>query len=125
MLSVKQNTDYITLNQKVYDLQKETNSKISELTDGIKNTNNLISTEVGSLNKELNLVKATAGDDFSGIIDSSIPSVVTIKTSAGLQQLKNYVHSIDSKNGFRRIRRSAICSDILQRMQLSIWQINL
>ncbi len=85
LLSVKQNVNYLNLNQKISDVQKETNSKISELTDGIKSTNDLISAEVGSLNKELNLVKASAGEDFSGIIDSSIPSVVTIKTSAGFQ----------------------------------------
>ena len=85
LLSVKQNVNYLNLNQKISDIQKDTNSKISELTEGIKSANDLISTEVGSLNKELNLVKASATEDFSGIIDSSIPSVVTIKTSAGFQ----------------------------------------
>jgi len=48
-------------------------------------TNKVLDVELGSLSQELNLLKASAGEDFSGIIEDAIESVVTIKTSAGFQ----------------------------------------
>jgi len=75
--------NYDILNQKITDNQAETNSKLNELADSLIQTNDLIDTELGSLGKELNLLKATAGEDFSGIVEDSIKSVVTIRTDSG------------------------------------------
>jgi S1-C subfamily serine protease len=56
--------------------QAETESQISELTA------NLIETQK-SLNLELNEIKTSTSSDFSGIIEESIESVVTIRTDIG------------------------------------------
>ena len=85
LLYVRVNVNNETLNDKITQTQKEADSKISELTSSIRQTNNLVESKFGSISKELNLIKATASEDFSGIIDDSIKSVVTIKTSAGFQ----------------------------------------
>ncbi|MEK6819689.1 MAG: trypsin-like peptidase domain-containing protein [Nanoarchaeota archaeon] len=83
LLFVKTNVNYATLNQKINGIEKDTNSKITGLSEGLIETKNLIGSELGSLNKELDLLKASAGEDFSGIIESSISSVVTIRTNSG------------------------------------------
>jgi len=85
LLYVRVNVNNEMLDDKITQTQKEADSKISELTSSIRQTNNLIESKFGSIDKELNLIKATASEDFSGIIDDSIKSVVTIKTSAGFQ----------------------------------------
>lgn len=77
--------NYNTINSKLITLEEDTASKINDLTESVLQTRELVNTEVGSLNQELSLLKATAGDDFSGIIDESIPAVVTIRTDAGFQ----------------------------------------
>lgn len=72
---------------------QETNSKINTLTDNIIQTKETLSetinslesldVEIGSIGKEFNTLKASAGDDFSGIIDNVIKGVVTIRTDVG------------------------------------------
>ncbi len=71
------------LSQKIIDNQAETNSKLNDLADSLIQTKDILDTELGSLGEELNLLKATAGEDFSGIIEDSIKSVVTIRTNSG------------------------------------------
>ncbi|MBI2043582.1 trypsin-like peptidase domain-containing protein [Candidatus Pacearchaeota archaeon] len=83
LLFVKTNVNYSTLNKKIDGIEKDTNSKITDLSAGLIDTNNLIGSELGSLSKELDLLKASAGEDFSGIIESAIESVVTIRTNSG------------------------------------------
>jgi S1-C subfamily serine protease len=92
VIFVKQEYNNNQLNKKITDLEADTQSKISDVTESLMQTNtNLIQTneildmELGSLNEELDLLKASAGEDFSGIIETAIESVVTIKTSAGFQ----------------------------------------
>ncbi len=75
--------NYGVLNQKVTYNQAETNSKLNDLADSLIQTNDLVNSELGSLGKELSLLKATAGEDFSGIIEDAIKSVVTIRTNSG------------------------------------------
>ncbi len=89
---VKQEYNYQQLNKQITNFQADTQIKISDITESVVQTNkNLMQTnqvldvKLGSLNQKFNLLKATAGEDFSGIINSSIKSVVTIKTSAGYQ----------------------------------------
>jgi len=78
-LIVKQSIDYNTLNNKILNLQADTQSKLNELTENIIETQ----TTVEKSQKELILLKASAGEDFSGIIEEAIKSVVTIRTDIG------------------------------------------
>jgi S1-C subfamily serine protease len=82
-LSVKQGVDYINLNNKISTLEADTQSKLNELTETIIQAEQELQTlgsQVGSLDNELVLLKASAGEDFSGIIEDAIKSVVTIRT---------------------------------------------
>ncbi|MBR9701975.1 trypsin-like serine protease [Candidatus Pacearchaeota archaeon] len=86
----KQNLNYNSLNNKISDLQADTQSKFNELTTNILETKNNVkslNTQVGSIDEqfseldmELDELKASASADFSGIIEDAIKSVVTIKT---------------------------------------------
>lgn len=78
-LIVKQSIDYNNLNNKIINLQADTRNKLNELTQSIIETQ----TTVEKSQKELTLLKASAGEDFSGIIEDSISSVVTIRTDIG------------------------------------------
>ena len=40
----------------------------------------MLGSQIGSIDKEMDLLKASAGEDFSGIIEDAIKSVVTIRT---------------------------------------------
>lgn len=89
---VKQEYNYQQLNKKIGNLQADTQIKIKDITESVvqtnenlMQTNKILNVKLGSLNEEFNLLKASAGEDFSGIIEDSIKSVVTIKTSAGYQ----------------------------------------
>lgn len=84
-LLINQEYNFEKLNQKIEDLQLDTQSKINDLTESLIQTNEILDKEVGSLSQELSLLKASASADFSGIIESAIKAVVTIKTSGGFQ----------------------------------------
>jgi len=85
LIFLKQEYNYGVLNKKIADSQTETQSKINELAENLIQTNQILNDELGSLSQEFSVLKASAGEDFSGIIESSIKSVVTIRTSAGFQ----------------------------------------
>ncbi len=57
----------------ILDIKTDTNSKISDLSSTILINQN-------DLKSQLNELKATASSDFSGVIEESIPAVVTIRT---------------------------------------------
>lgn len=79
----RQNLYYTLLSQKIDNLQTDTQSKISELSKSVLKTEGELknlSSQYGSIDAEINLLKASASSDFSGIIESSIKSVVTIRT---------------------------------------------
>jgi len=78
-LIIKQGIDYTTLNNKINNLQADTQSKLNELTTNLLETQ----TTVEKSQEELILLKASAGEDFSGIIGEAIKSVVTIRTEVG------------------------------------------
>ena len=85
-LFIKQNLNYNSLNQKITDAQ----SNINTLTDNLiqtkttlENTIDSLDIKLGSINQEMVLLKASAGEDFSGIIEDAIKSVVTIRTGVG------------------------------------------
>ncbi len=82
-LFLKQEVDYADLNNQINKLETETNSKLNDLTSTLFQTEKeLISlgSQLGSLDNELVLLKASAGEDFSGIVGNVIESVVTIRT---------------------------------------------
>lgn len=84
-LFINQQQNYGILNKKIMDSEANTQSEISELAESLIQTNELLNNELGILSQEFNVLKASAGEDFSGIVEDSIKSVVTIKTSAGFQ----------------------------------------
>ena len=85
LLFVKTNVEYQKINDKVANLEADTNSKVSEISESLIQTNEVLNNQLGSISEQIDLIKASAGEDFSGIIDSAVKSVVTIKTSAGFQ----------------------------------------
>jgi len=79
MTFVRQELNYGLLNKKISDIQKSAQTQIDEM------SSTLLSIQ-GSLEEkqqQIDLLKASAGEDFSGIIESSIPSVVIIRTDSG------------------------------------------
>ena len=83
---VKQNLNYIELNQKVTNTQSDINTlseNLMETRKTLEETVNSLDIKVGSIGQEMDLLKNSAGEDFSGIIENSIKSVVTIRTEVG------------------------------------------
>jgi len=119
LLFVNQNLNYQILNKKIGTLETETNSKINELAKNVLETKDTVGSELGSLNKEINLLKASAGEDFSGIIEALIPAVVTIRTNYGqgtgfIVDSEGYIvtnaHVLADSNGFLADEVRAITS---------------
>jgi len=73
---VKQSIDYKNLNNKISELQADTQNKLNELTESLLQTK----TTLEESQEEISLLKASAGEDFSGIIENAIKGVVTIRT---------------------------------------------
>jgi serine protease Do len=94
IILVKMDSNYNSLNNKIIGLELDVHSKINTLTGSIIETQNLVSninesfkeelgdfkTEIGGVKNEFAELKASAGEDFSGIVESAVKSVVTIKT---------------------------------------------
>lgn len=94
IILVKVDSNYDSLNNKIIGLELDVHSKINTLTGSIIETKNLISninesfkeelgdfrTEIGGVKNEFAELKAFAGEDFSGIVEEAVKSVVTIKT---------------------------------------------
>jgi len=81
-----QELNYKLLDQRIINLQTETQSNINTITENILQTRDdisSISSQLGIIGQEFNVLKATAGEDFSGIIDEAIKSVVTVRTNVG------------------------------------------
>ena len=85
-LFIKQNLNYNLLNQKITDAQNNINTLTDNLIQTkttLENTVDSLDIKLGSINQEMDLLKASAGEDFSGIIEDAIQSVVTIRTDMG------------------------------------------
>jgi len=109
LMFIRQEVNFNQLDNKISDLQTDTQTKINELSDSIIETDALISTEVGSLTKELSSLKASVGEDFSGIIETVVKSVVTIRTDSaqgtgfiisGDGYVVTNAHVLADKNGY-------------------------
>lgn len=82
----KQELNYNLLDKRIVNLQTETQSNINTIAENIIQTRediSSISSQLGIIGQEFSVLKATAGDDFSGIINEAIKSVVTIRTNVG------------------------------------------
>jgi len=71
---------YNELKTDITKLETDTNSKISSLSDSVISTKQELSSLGSNLSQQLNSLKASAGDDFSGIIENAVKSVVTVRT---------------------------------------------
>jgi S1-C subfamily serine protease len=80
---VKQTLNHNSLTSKVSELQADTQSQIGILADNLVQTQESVEETQGALKLEMDLLKASAGEDFSGIIENSIKSIVIIKTDSG------------------------------------------
>ena len=70
----------------IQELKTDTQSKLNELTINVLQAQeelNSLGSEIGSMGQEMDLLKASAGEDFSGIIEEVIKGVVTIRTDVG------------------------------------------
>lgn len=83
---VQQRINFNTLEQEITNLQTDTQLKINDLTTSIiqiENELNSLGSQIGSIDEDISLLKASTSTDFSGIIEDVIKSVVTIKTNIG------------------------------------------
>ncbi len=78
---------YNRVESDIRELKEDTQSNINTLTENLiqtkttlEETVNLLDIKIGSMGQEMNLLKASASADFSGIIEDAIKSVVTIRT---------------------------------------------
>ncbi|MDP3987396.1 MAG: trypsin-like peptidase domain-containing protein [Nanoarchaeota archaeon] len=86
MIFIKQEVNYQALDKKINGLRIETQTNINSISDSLISTKedlNELGSSIGIINKEFDLLKASVGEDFSGIIGLIIPSVVTIRTDSG------------------------------------------
>ena len=75
--------DHIIISNRLERTEEEIKSNINELTISVIETRedvNNLSSEIGIIDKEFNKIRASTSEDFSGIIENAIKSVVTIRT---------------------------------------------
>ncbi len=75
----RQELNYGLLDKKISDTQKSTQTQIDEMSSALLS----IRKSLEEKQQQIDLLKASAGEDFSGIIESSIPSIVIIRTDSG------------------------------------------
>jgi len=87
---VKQTVNHNSLNNKIEALQADSNSKINQLTEVLSETQESLSETKSTLlsinesvKSQISSLKASVDDDFSGIIEQTVPAVVTIRTNVG------------------------------------------
>ena len=71
------------LDKKISDLKAETNTNINSLSENLIQSNKdlvKVSLQLGIISEEFVSLKASAGTDFSGIIENVVTGVVTIRT---------------------------------------------
>jgi len=78
-LFVQQNIQYTQLNEKINDLRSSTQSQINLLSEDLLETQQTLEQS----QEEISLLKASTGDDFSGIYNEAVESVVIVSTNIG------------------------------------------
>lgn len=85
-LIVKQTVNHEQVNNKIDKFQAQTQEQINELTDEIlaqADQLKSLGSQVGTIDEQFAELKASVDEDFSGIVENSIPSVLTIRTDVG------------------------------------------
>jgi len=77
---IKQSVDHNSLDNKISEVEADTQHKLNELTLNLLETKNIVKESQETLKSEIDLLKASTGEDFSGIIEDAVKSVVTIRT---------------------------------------------
>ena len=83
---VKQTLNHNEVSNRITELQADTSSKLNELTEALIQQNvelNTLGAQLGTIDEQFSELKASVGSDFSGIVEDSIRSVVTIRTNVG------------------------------------------
>lgn len=83
LIYTNQNMSFRELSNRIKNLQTDTQTKFSDLSETVLNTETELKTlgsHIGSLDKEMVELKASASADFSSVIEDSIKSVVTVRT---------------------------------------------
>jgi len=75
--------DYIVLDEEITKLKEDTQSKLNELTTSVIETRGELDTQLGTINEEFDLLKASVSSDFSGVAQEAVKAVVTVKTDVG------------------------------------------
>jgi len=79
---IQESQHYNSLNDKLSTLEANTQSQINTISSNLLDVQNSLNKSQEQVQQQISLLKATNNADFSGIINQSIKSVVTIKTSA-------------------------------------------
>src|SRR3989344_4922266 len=89
-LIVKQTLNHNSLKDEISEVQADTSNKINQLTEVLEETQSSLTETKKTLlsinetvKSELSNLKASVGEDFSGIIENSVRSVVTVRTDVG------------------------------------------
>ena len=83
---IKQQLNHNEVLNEISDIkvsQTETESKLGELTENLIETQKSLNLINKSLTSKLKEIKASTSEDFSGIIEDSLKSVVTVRTDVG------------------------------------------
>jgi S1-C subfamily serine protease len=83
---VKQQLNHNEVLNRINDIrasETDTQSKLTELTENLMKTRQSLNLINESLKSEISEIKASTSEDFSGIIEDSLKSVVTIRTDIG------------------------------------------
>lgn len=80
---VKQTLNHQALSDNLNELEMNTNTKLNELTKVLGETQKSVLSINESVGTQINLLKASTAEDFSGIIEDAVKSVVTVRTNAG------------------------------------------
>jgi S1-C subfamily serine protease len=82
-LYIQQRQNYESLSDKILELESSSQAQISSLSETVLTLKNSVEQSQEQFQQEINLLKASAGEDFSGIIEDAVKSVVTIRTDSG------------------------------------------
>lgn len=83
---VKQTVNHNSVNNRIDQLQADTQTKLNDLTETLMKQNEELTSlgsQVGTIDEQFSSLKASVDSDFSSIIENVIPSVVTVRTNVG------------------------------------------
>lgn len=94
-LYIQETTNYNSLRDQLAELQINTQTQMNSVSGDILQLKTNLEQNQQQVTQQINLLKASSGGDFSGIINSTILSVVTVMTNSA--QGTGFV--IDQQNG--------------------------